>query len=51
MAVAISAAVVIVSTVLFPKIAVEGAAAAAASYDDYDPLYEVSSFLKFPELP
>ena len=42
MAVAVSAAVVIVSTVLLPKIAVEGAAV-DASYDDYDPLYEVSS--------
>ena len=45
-AVAVSAAVVIVSTVLLPKIAVEGAAV-DASYDEYDPLYEVSSLLKF----
>ena len=40
-AVAVSAAVVIVSTVLLPKIAVDGAAV-DTSYDDYDPFYEVS---------
>ena len=52
-AVAVSAAVVIVSTVLLPKIAVEGAAVAAvdASYDDYDPLYEVSSLYQVAYAP
>lgn len=49
-AVAVSAAVVIVSTVLLPKIAVEGAAV-DASYDDYDPLYEVSSLYQVAYAP
>ena len=50
MAVAVSAAVVIVSTVLLPKIAVEGAAV-DAPYDDYDPLYEVSSLYQVAYAP